>query len=82
MMIQRILGCTRVLGQSQGYLGLPVRDVVYADGVRAIVTAWEPTPAELEALNRGEKVHLLMMCVTPPPVKLTVGLPEEIPPVE
>lgn len=26
MQIGRVEGCTRVLGKSQGYLGLPVRD--------------------------------------------------------
>ena len=52
MLIGRIHGATRVLGKSQGYLGLPLRDEVRnttVDGERtpAMVTAREPTPDEL-----------------------------------
>jgi hypothetical protein len=52
MQIGRIEGTTRVLGRSQGYLGLPVRDEVITcavggEGTPAMTTAWHPTPAEL-----------------------------------
>ncbi|MBA9070250.1 hypothetical protein FHR71_004016 [Methylobacterium sp. RAS18] len=48
MQIGRIEGCTRVLGKSQGYLGLPIRDEVITCTVGgpktpAMTTAWLPT---------------------------------------
>ena len=78
MLIGRIHGATRVLGKSQGYLGLPLRDEVRnttVDGERTpvMVTAWEPTPDELERLNKGASVHLVVVGTQHPPVMLEVG---------
>jgi hypothetical protein len=61
MQIGRPVGTTRVIGKAQGYLGLPVRDEtincnVNGQGTRSMVTAWHPTPKELEALNAGAPV--------------------------
>jgi hypothetical protein len=77
-MIKRIPLATRVLGKSQGYLGLPVCDVNHADGSHEMLTAWEPTPAEIEAINRGEPIVLSVLGTGHPPVKLSVGLPKVI----
>ena len=54
MEIGRVTGCTRVIGKSQGYYGLPLRDEVINDsvtgpGTPCMVTAWMPTPDELSA---------------------------------
>jgi hypothetical protein len=49
MLIAMIEGVTRVCGESQGYQ-LP-----------AMTTAWTPTPAELEALNRGASVYVRIL---------------------
>lgn len=78
MIIARIDGTTRVLGQSQGYLGLPLRDVQVNDSVSgpgspAMQTAWEPTPDELARLNAGAKVILTVMGTAHPPVMIDVG---------
>ena len=73
MIPARIIGCTRVLGKSQGYLGLPVRDVVYSDGDPAIQSAWIPDPKELEAIANGAPVILTLMGTGHPPVLLSVG---------
>ena len=78
MMIKRIEGCTRVIGKSQGYLGLPVRDELRnttVDGPQTLVmvTAWEPTPDELERLNKGASIHLIVGGTGHPPVLLEVG---------
>lgn len=78
MVIGRISGCTRVLGQSQGYLGLPLRDVVINDtvngeGTPAMETAWFPTPAEIMALMGGAPVILRVLGTAHPPVMLDVG---------
>ena len=78
MLIARIPNATRTIGKSQGYLGLPLRDEVRnttVDGpeTRCMVTAWEPTPDELERLNAGASVHLIVLGTVHPPVMLEVG---------
>lgn len=78
MIIAMIKGVTRVIGKSQGYLGLPLRDEpidcpVNGPGTPSMVTAWEPTPDELERLNKGAPVHLRILGSQHPPVMLTVG---------
>lgn len=81
MQIGRIKDATRVLGKSQGYKGLPVRDefVVNGDGSKTpyMVTAWFPTPKELEALNAGAPVHVRIIGTGHPPIRVDVGdIPE------
>lgn len=61
MLIRRIEGATRELGKAQGYLGLPVRDERVAGLGACMVTAWEPTPAELAALNQGAAIHIRLV---------------------
>lgn len=77
----RIAGFTRVLGRSQGYLGLAVRDEVNTiDGVSAplMTSAWELTPAELDRIKEGAHIQLSVLGTFHPPVILTVGpVPEE-----
>jgi hypothetical protein len=41
------------------------------------ITAWEPTPEELEKLNKGGKVLLFVSGDQHPPVKLGVGEPPD-----
>ena len=82
MIIARIPGATRVIGKSQGYLGLPLRDELRnttVDGPQTpcMVTAWEPTPAELVRLNQGACVYLTVLGTQHPPVLLEVGEPSE-----
>lgn len=83
MIVARIDGCTRALGapagwnpERDGYCGtLPIRDEMNG-GVPCMVSAWEPTPAELAALNAGAKVMLRVVGGGHPPVMLWVGEPE------
>lgn len=84
MEIGRVKGCTRVIGKSQGYYGLPLRDEFINDTVTGpntpcMVTAWFPTPDELAALNAGAPIHLRVVGTAHPPVMLGVG---ELPEVE
>lgn len=79
-MIQRIENCTRVLGQEQGYLGLPVRDEIREVRIagepmdcRAMVTAWPPTPEEVERIKAGATIYLSVLGEAHPPVILEVG---------
>lgn len=78
MHIGRIEGATRVIGKSQGYLGLPLRDEVIScsvngDETPAMTTAWLPTPEELAALNAGAPVHVRILGTIHPPIMVSVG---------
>ena len=78
MQIGRISNATRVLGKSQGYLGLPIRDElincsVNGEATPSMVTAWFPTPKELAALNAGAPVHVRILGVVHPPILVEVG---------
>ena len=78
MIIGRIEGCTRVIGKSQGYLGLPLRDImvectVGGPATPAMETAWLPTPAEIVAIQKGAPVILRVLGNAHPPVMVEVG---------
>lgn len=78
MIIKHIEGATRVLGKSQGYMGLPVRDElincsVNGEDTHSMVTAWEPTPDEIKRLVAGAPVYLRLLGASHPPVLLEVG---------
>lgn len=84
MEIGRVEGCTRVLGKSQGYYGLPIRDelvnsTVTGPDTPAMVTAWFPTPDELAAINAGAPIHLRIVGTAHPPVMMGVGNPPSPP---
>lgn len=78
MQIGHIENSTRVLGKSQGYLGLPVRDEVLVCSVNgvgtpAMTTAWIPTPAEIDAINQGAAIHIRILGIAHPPIMVDVG---------
>ena len=78
MHIGRIEGATRVLGKSQGYLGMPIRDEVIHEAVNGpetpcMVTAWLPTPEEPRLLNSGASVHVRILGTAHPPIMVDVG---------
>lgn len=78
MQIGRIQGCTRTIGKSQGYTGLPLRDIVINDSVTgpntpAMETAWFPTVEELTALVAGAPIILRVAGAGHPPVMLYAG---------
>ncbi len=78
MIPKRIRGTTRVLGQPKDWdeskdgkcAGLAVRIEPRGDGVQC-VSAWEPTPTELQILNAGGHV-ILTVVGGQPPVNLSV----------
>jgi hypothetical protein len=83
MLIRRIENATRNLGAPpdwDGDLGkcnvLPIRDVQIEDSP-FMISAWEPTPAELAALNAGGSIKLWVQGVRHPVVSLTVDNIEE-----
>jgi len=80
MFVAHIEGATRLLGLSQGYEGLPVKDGIIecADQrLPVMTTAWTPTPAELDALNKGASIYVSIIGNNHPPILVGTGpLPE------
>lgn len=70
-------GATRIIGKSQGYLGLPIRDEKTGEGTPCMVTAWFPTEKELAALNSGASVQIHLQGSAHPPIMVDVGDPPE-----
>lgn len=83
MIPQRIEGATRPLGAPVGWEERkdPLCQVLWVrdeprGGHNGQVSAWEPTPDELAALNRGAPVMLCILGVAHPVVQIYVGRPE------
>lgn len=78
MDITRIEGCTRVIGEAQGYIGLPLRDISIVDAegeTPAMESAWLPSDAEKVAIAAGSPIVLRVLGRGHPPVALYVGDP-------
>lgn len=79
MIPKRIAGATRYLGAPKGWepdkdgdcSHLAILDVE-TNGTPVMVSAWEPTPAELAALNNGAPVYLQVRGSSHPPVNIWV----------
>lgn len=75
----RISDATRVLGKSQGYRALPVRDGLVGsapDGhnVPCMISAWLPMPDEIARIAAGAPVILKILGGPDhPPVAVEVG---------
>lgn len=69
----------RVIGRSQGYIGLPVCFTATIDGPSGaltpmLVTAWQPTPDELARLNAGASVLVKLINIGQhPPIAVEVS---------
>ena len=75
MIPKRIQGATRYLGVPKGWNPDTDGDcahlaVLDTDGV--MISAWEPTPKELEALNAGAPIYLQVVGTAHPPVNVWV----------
>ena len=83
MQIGHIKGCTRTIGKSQGYIGLPLRDIrencsVNGEHTPAMQTAWFPSPKEIEDIQAGAPIILTVLGTVHPPVRMETGdLPDE-----
>lgn len=73
MIPNAIEGTTRRIGKSQGYIGLCIRDVTYPDGTPAMVSSWQPTPAEVARIQQGAPILLMILGTAHPPVMLEAG---------
>lgn len=79
MIIKMIDGSTRQFGAPENWDGdlskcnvLPIRDVETPQGA-FMVSAWEPTPSELEFIKAGHSIKLWVQGAVHPVVALTVG---------
>lgn len=59
---------TRVLGEEQGYLPLPIIDMLTDTGVPCITSVWLPNAEELAALNAGACVAVTLLGGSQPPI--------------
>ncbi len=74
----RALNATRVLAQSQDeYYTLAIRDET-VDGRNHMVSAWEPTPQDIENIKNGGTVYLAILGTVHPPVVVSTTPPEEV----
>jgi hypothetical protein len=78
MLIGRNQGETRRFGLV-GCAQLPIRDEVIDlpphGSLNSMVSVWEPTPAEIEAISKGAKIYVSIIGVSHPPISVTVGEP-------
>ncbi len=86
MIIGHIRGFTRTLGKSQGYQGLPIRDLELYDPATqrirpAMQTLWHPSPDELALLLKGGGVKLTLLGNGHPPVMIEAISKEEFDPI-
>lgn len=80
MIPKRIAGATRYLGAPEGWnpdadgdcAHLAIQDTQLDGGTPVMVSAWEPTPAEIAALNEGKPVYLQIVGTSHPPVMVWV----------
>ncbi|MDR6394663.1 hypothetical protein [Herbaspirillum seropedicae] len=84
MLIKRIDGSTRQLGAPADWDGkdmscgvLPILDVQTPEG-NFMFSAWEPTPPELDALNKGANILLGVRGTAHPVVSLQVAADAEV----
>lgn len=63
-------------------MGLPIKTVVQ-NGIRYAVSAWEPSPDDIQKILRGAKIHLWISAPAHPTCAMTIGPIPGIPePVE
>lgn len=78
LQVARIRGATRTLGQSQGFIGLPIRDGMAKDPETGAMypcmqSAWTIEPNDIERILSGEPLIVELWGRQHPPIKLTVG---------
>lgn len=78
MMPWHIEGATRTIGESQGYIGLPLRDelrncTVNGENTPVMVSQWTLTDDERELIHNGADIHLSVVGTFHPPVLLEIA---------
>lgn len=81
MIPRRIAGATRYLGAPKGWepdkdgdcSHLAILDIADGRGPPVMLSAWEPTPAEIETIQNGASVYLQVAGTAHPPVNVWVN---------
>lgn len=71
-------GATRVIGESQGYIGLPLRDetvhcTVSGEGTPVMVSQWTLSDEERWMIGNGADIQLHIIGTSHPPVLLELA---------
>jgi hypothetical protein len=74
MQINKIPGASRLIGVSQGFRGLWLRDEIGPHGAQ-MVSSWQPDEAERAAIAAGAPILLTVLGTGHPPVILEAGTP-------
>lgn len=76
MLIKRVVGANRTMvgGHRDDVADLPIRDV-YVEDLAFMVSAYEPTPDELELLKQGHPLLLWISAPQHPVCAVSVGYP-------
>ncbi|MEM6866985.1 MAG: hypothetical protein AAF528_01180 [Cyanobacteria bacterium P01_C01_bin.121] len=64
-------------GEHENIAALRVVPVTYGDGSLSFVSAWLPTPEDIENLQAGKPIYLGVLSNSLPPVKLSTN-PQEL----
>lgn len=80
MIVKRISGYDVILGEAQGYQGLPVRatnifDPVAQVTVQLLTSQWSFTKEEREQIAAGEDIFVQLQAYVHPPIIVCVGDP-------
>lgn len=87
MLIRKIKNHTGTIGADQGYLALPIRREDVSIELKGghvwdtfrILTAWEPTPKELDRIIAGESIIVSLIAANPfPPIELSVDFADQV----
>lgn len=77
---QYLKGATRVIGEEQGYMPLPIRDDLvetlvgeHVEQWPVMISEWKPTPDELADLMAGAPVRISILGTSHPPIIVGVG---------
>jgi len=82
MEIKKIKGYTRILGEDQGYLALPIKDdfttcAVNGDETSVMYSAWIPSKEEINNVMKGCPIILSVIGNSHPPVMISVSDKDE-----
>lgn len=74
-------GYTRVLGRSQGFIGLPVKDAVMecdvGGPVETMTSEWELSPQDIAEIVEGGRIRITLQGTAHPPILVSICDPME-----
>jgi hypothetical protein len=80
MQVGRVDRASRIIGKSQSYKGLPVRDetmLTETGPIPCMTSAWLLDPPDLIAIFKGASITISILGSMHPPIKVGVGFPPD-----